>query len=325
MFVLLEIFLTTTETMQPLTGEVDKQLGFIYSPDTKFTMFNEGFSLGRINNHGLIGKDCNKKKTNNTFRIALLGDSYVQGIQLFEKEHFATILENKLNNKGNKKIEVLNFGVSGHNLSDMYCYYQNKVKEFKPDLVLFFICENDLKDKNIQIKKTELYPYAEIINDSLTINYDFTKNRKYKIYDNTKYLFSLSFGRLLNKIYINIKTKQTFSILFDKFYEIFKTNTKQTSQKEIINLTRTSKLILLEFKKENSIIVYRDTINQSIDKIIRNEIAIPIINLNDTLNYLRDNNINPNYWKVTKKNGHWNHIGHKTIGEFINNRLDIEK
>ncbi len=317
-FIIIEIYLTQTEIMQPLTGEVDKHLGFIYSPSQDFVMFNEGFCISSINSFGFIGKEYPQKKAPNTYRITLLGDSYVQGLQVFERYHFSTIFESELK-KSNINIEVLNFGVAGHNLSDMYCYYQNKVVKFQPDLTLFFICENDLKEKTITEKRNELYPYAEIQNDSLIINYDFTKNVKYKIYSNTKFLFNLSFGRLVNKMYINIQKKQAFSILFDKFY--FSKTKQQISQKKEIDITNTTELIFEELKKQEIIIVYRDTINQEINDFITTKIGIQKIDLNDTLNILKQNNEKPNYWKITKQNGHWNHKGHKAVGEFLSNKI----
>ena len=86
-----------------------KKLGFVYSPDQDFVMFTEGFNIGHVNKDGFIGEDIETKKPNGTIRIALLGDSYVQGLHLFNRDHLSTILEDELKALTNKKVEVLKF------------------------------------------------------------------------------------------------------------------------------------------------------------------------------------------------------------------------
>ena len=64
-----------------------------------------------------------KNKSANVLRIALIGDSYIEGFQLFERHHFKTYLEQKLSQKLKKKVEVLNFGIGGADLRGMYLRY----------------------------------------------------------------------------------------------------------------------------------------------------------------------------------------------------------
>jgi len=46
-----------------------------------------------------------------------------------------------------------------------------------------------------------------------------------------------------------------------------------------------------------------------------------MIELYYVLDNLKNNNINPFYWKATNKEGHWNHIAHKSIGKFLSQQI----
>ena len=52
-----------------------------------------------------------------------------------------------------------------------------------------------------------------------------------------------------------------------------------------------------------------------------NDNNIKIIDLSIPLNDLRNDNIDPYYWNVTKLRGHWNHIAHRSIGQFIGQKI----
>ena len=86
-----------------------------------FTLFNEGFSMGQYNNNSILGPDCSIEKKTGVFRIAILGDSYVESFQVFRRDQFISIMEKQLSKNFDKSVEVLNFGRSGFDLADMFC------------------------------------------------------------------------------------------------------------------------------------------------------------------------------------------------------------
>lgn len=100
-----------------------------------------------INAYGMRDKAYSLQKPNNTFRIAVLGDSITQGNGIEYHETYATRLEEMLNADENISydVEVLNFGVIGYSFSQYIELYKTKVKQFEPDLVIVGQCINDLE------------------------------------------------------------------------------------------------------------------------------------------------------------------------------------
>jgi hypothetical protein len=47
-----------------------------------------------------------------------------------------------------------------------------------------------------------------------------------------------------------------------------------------------------------------------------------MIDLRDTLSVLEQQGINPNFWTVTKTNGHWNYDAHQAIGYFLSKKIE---
>ena len=97
-----------------------------------------------INSHGFRDYEYSKKKNKNTYRILVLGDSTTFGYGVKIEESYPKVLEDLLNkNFKNKKIEVLNFGVSGFNLIDYYNVFKEYGAEFLPDCIIIGLMQND--------------------------------------------------------------------------------------------------------------------------------------------------------------------------------------
>ncbi|MCG6553580.1 MAG: SGNH/GDSL hydrolase family protein [Candidatus Magnetominusculus sp. LBB02] len=67
-------------------------------------------------------------------RIAVLGDSFVEGKQAGENAYFAARL------RGLLKQDVLNFGISGYGTIHEYLQYVRDVRNYRPKIVLLFFC-----------------------------------------------------------------------------------------------------------------------------------------------------------------------------------------
>ena len=104
--------------------------------------------MTEVNTFGYLGPGYPAEKPANTIRIALIGDSYVAGLQLFERHHFRARLERELSAATGERIEVLNFGIGGIDFRGMYAMYEGKVLRYQPDLVLFFVTKRDFQTKD---------------------------------------------------------------------------------------------------------------------------------------------------------------------------------
>jgi lysophospholipase L1-like esterase len=97
----------------------------------------------RINRHGFRGRDVALEKPPGTERIVVLGDSIGFGRTLPEEEIFPTILERLLNERGGRRVEVVNASLSGRDTWEEAAMLRHRLLAFEPDLVLLQICLND--------------------------------------------------------------------------------------------------------------------------------------------------------------------------------------
>jgi lysophospholipase L1-like esterase len=132
----------------------------------------EGRSYVRINGQGMRDdREIQIQKPDNVFRIAVLGDSYAEALQVDVAKTFWRILENRLlqcGYGGGKRIEVLNFGVSGYSTAQELITLKTRVAKFKPDLVLLaFLSGNDVRDNSREIAGPYPRPYFTLDNGRL--------------------------------------------------------------------------------------------------------------------------------------------------------------
>ena len=82
-----------------------------------------------------------------TYRILLLGDSFMEALQVEFEESFPHLLEQELNKLLRCHVEVINASVSGWGTDDEVTYFSRRGRELRPDLVLYaFTLHNDVSD-----------------------------------------------------------------------------------------------------------------------------------------------------------------------------------
>lgn len=111
--------------------------------DNKFARFTS-FSISQ---QGFKDRDFSQEKPANTIRIACVGDSITEGVGIANEQTYPKVLENILNATGNqKKVEVINAGVSDFSLPQEYFYIKHKIVNFHPDIVIVGYYLNDGRD-----------------------------------------------------------------------------------------------------------------------------------------------------------------------------------
>ena len=95
----------------------------------------------RTNSHGLRGPERAIPKPPGVFRIALVGDSVVEGVGLErEQDTIAVQLERRL---AGRSIEVINAATRGYNTQAEVELFRRRVLPYEPDLVIVVFVRND--------------------------------------------------------------------------------------------------------------------------------------------------------------------------------------
>jgi hypothetical protein len=103
------------------------------------------------------------------YRIAVLGDSYSEAMQVERDQAFWALLPERLQACGfqpGRSIEVLNFGVSGYGTAQQYVMLESTAMRYAPDLVLLqFTNGNDVKDNSFALSDEKSRPFFMLERD----------------------------------------------------------------------------------------------------------------------------------------------------------------
>jgi hypothetical protein len=167
-----EVFLRAVGFTYPIFYQPDEVRGYSLRPNMQGMYRKEGAAFVRINSEGLRDREHEKRKPPNTFRIAVLGDSYAEAFQVEQGAAFWSLLERRLgecNALEGRDVEVINFGVSGYGTAQELLTLRTKVWDYSPDLVLLALTtNNDVLDNSRALKLTDEIPYFVLRNDQLT-------------------------------------------------------------------------------------------------------------------------------------------------------------
>ena len=109
----------------------------------------------QINAEGRRDLERPVHKPPGTYRILLLGDSFVEAMQVPLEQTFARTLEAALNRPGGPPVEVISMGVSGYGTASQYLWYRDQGRAYQPDLVLLaFYPGNDVRNNSPTLEPT---------------------------------------------------------------------------------------------------------------------------------------------------------------------------
>jgi hypothetical protein len=147
----------------PLFYDYDPYLGNKLRPGVKGYYVSEGRGYVSINRDGLRDREHPVSHPANTLRIAVLGDSYTEAMQVNADEAFWAVMAKELqhcDNLRDRKVEVINFGQSDFGTTQELLVLRHKVWKYSPDVVLLaFTTGNDISDNSRTLKHNDYYPY----------------------------------------------------------------------------------------------------------------------------------------------------------------------
>ncbi|GAB4148872.1 MAG: hypothetical protein Tsb009_22940 [Planctomycetaceae bacterium] len=126
----------------------------IYNPQTGWSPRPSSSSHGGMYRYNSLGirsapREYSKQPKPGVLRIALFGDSFTHGDDVFFEKTWGNMLEKKLNEQG-VRAEVINFGVSAYGMDQAFLRWKRIGRQFAPHIVLFgFQAENVNRNVNL--------------------------------------------------------------------------------------------------------------------------------------------------------------------------------
>jgi lysophospholipase L1-like esterase len=159
----------------PVFYQTDAHLGSVLRPGAEGWFRSEGRSWVAINSDGMRDREHAVPKPAGTFRVAVLGDSMAEAMQVPRERNFSAVLEQRL--KGcpalnGKQPEALNFGVSGYGTAQELIMLRERVWKYEPDLiVLAMFPGNDIRNNSAALNREPAVPYYSLREGRLELEY----------------------------------------------------------------------------------------------------------------------------------------------------------
>ena len=130
----------------------DPGLGSALRPAAEGWWTREGTAYIKVNSQGQRDYEHTRQKPTNTIRIAILGDSFSEALQISIENTFWSVMQRELQSAlatRGKQVEVLNFGVSKFSTAQELIMLRQRVWQFEPDVVVLQVTPgNDIRDNS---------------------------------------------------------------------------------------------------------------------------------------------------------------------------------
>lgn len=168
---------------QPQPYQPDVWVGARLQPGFRARFQREGDAWVTINQAGFRDREHALTKPPGTFRVAILGDSFAEAVQVPLEETFWSVLESELNRRqglDGRTVEVLNFGISGHGTAQQLQMLRHYVWPYQPDLVLLaFFAGNDIRNNAKQLEPDLVRPFFRLEKGDLVLDDSFLKHPEF--------------------------------------------------------------------------------------------------------------------------------------------------
>uniref|UniRef100_A0A7C3Z2Q0 SGNH/GDSL hydrolase family protein n=1 Tax=Desulfobacca acetoxidans TaxID=60893 RepID=A0A7C3Z2Q0_9BACT len=165
----------------PDVFDYDPLLGSKLRPGISGYFLKEGGGYVSINSDGLRDREHALPHPPNTLRIAVLGDSFAEAMQVNQDEAFWAVMERNLQscpNLGGRRVEAINFGQAGFGTAQELLALRHRAGKYSPDIVLLaFFTGNDVADNSPALMQFDYNPYFTINNGKLVLHDERTRQR----------------------------------------------------------------------------------------------------------------------------------------------------
>ena len=156
----------------------DARLGWVLWPNTRGMFTAEGRAYVSINAAGMRDRDHATAKASGVYRVAVVGDSYSEAMQVAAESTYWARRPAELGCRG--RVEVLNFGVAGYGTAQELLSLP-RVFRYDPDLVLLQLTPgNDLRNNVRALEQARDRPFAAVSSAGLTFDTSFAAGPSYR-------------------------------------------------------------------------------------------------------------------------------------------------
>lgn len=157
----------------PVFHRPDPDLGMVPIPGASGWFTTEGRGWVAMSADGFRDTIHARARPADRFRIAVLGDSYAEALQVSREDTFWSRLEERLRGcpaLQDRRPEVMNFGVSGYSTGQEYLMLRDRVWAYAPDLVLVaLLTGNDIADNSPGLTEAPI-PFVRKIDGRLEVD-----------------------------------------------------------------------------------------------------------------------------------------------------------
>jgi hypothetical protein len=172
-----ELALRALGFSQPVFSSPDVVAGSRLRPGAAGWTHAEGAAYVRINSQGWRDREHSFEKPAGVYRIAVLGDSYAEAMQVPLEQAFWSLLPGQLGRCGfapGREIEAINFGVSGYGTAQELVTLRERAWRYAPDLVLLaFFPGNDVRNNSKALEPDQQRPFFVLRGGGLELDESF--------------------------------------------------------------------------------------------------------------------------------------------------------
>lgn len=154
----------------------DTEFGWVLRPGFEGWTADEARVWVRINRDGLRDREHSLEKPAGSLRVALLGDSYLEALNVPFEKTFAALLESQLQGCAQphgQVAEVINFGVAGYSTAQELLTYRARARKYHPDIVVLAVYTgNDIHGNHAALNPAsdrKVSPYFVFQGDTLKL------------------------------------------------------------------------------------------------------------------------------------------------------------
>jgi len=236
----------------PIARLKNKNQNLLYSRSYDFS--NRHYK--KVNNDGFFNDKVYKQRKEPIF--AVIGDSFIEAVQVKNSESLTGLLQENLQNKGH----AYSFGLSGAPMSQYLKYAEYAISQYEAEYLIINIVSNDFHESLEKYNKYPGYHYfsddINNVNSSSLILYDYkSKSLLYRL---------LRSSALVRYLVRHLKILERFDQIFQKIKKV------DTIKDQYVGAIETSKQIelLLDSKRAVNIFfkLFSNHVNLEKEKIV---------------------------------------------------------